>query len=141
MVTVSDDKAAVVDGPRQERAGTGEDASGAAAEAWRTLWPLMDLVTPMALRVAATLRLADALPADGDGMPVGKLAVRAGADQDALARMLRYLAAHGVFAEPSPGVFAVNGTAALLRSDDPAGIRIWLDLDSCGRLPAQWRDP
>jgi hypothetical protein len=31
--------------------------------AWQVLGPLMDLVTPMALRVAATLRLADFMPA------------------------------------------------------------------------------
>ncbi len=35
--------------------------------AWQVLGPLMDLVTPMALRVAATLRLADFMPDDGTG--------------------------------------------------------------------------
>jgi len=36
------------------------------------------------------------------------LAERAGADPEALARMLRHLVAHGVFTEPRPGQFAVN---------------------------------
>ncbi|HEY6494564.1 MAG TPA: hypothetical protein VIZ43_14915 [Trebonia sp.] len=48
---------------------------------WQSLWPLMDLVTPMALRVAATLRLADFMPDDGTGQAtaLGDLAERAGA--------------------------------------------------------------
>jgi hypothetical protein len=44
----------------------GESLSPVAA-AWRALAPLMDLVTPMALRVAATLRLADEMPDQGSG--------------------------------------------------------------------------
>jgi 2,7-dihydroxy-5-methyl-1-naphthoate 7-O-methyltransferase len=102
--------------------------------AWQTLAPLMDLVTPMAIRVAATLRLADFLPDDGAGsaVPIGELAARTGADPDALARMLRHLVAHGVFAEPRPGEFAASPTAALLRSGQPASMRAWLDLDGFG---------
>jgi hypothetical protein len=37
-----------------------------------------------------------------------------------------------VFAEPSPGEFAANPTAALLRTDQPASIQAWLDLDGFG---------
>jgi SAM-dependent methyltransferase len=104
------------------------------AQAWRAMAPLMDLVTPMAMRVAATMRLADLMPDDGSGesAPVAELAGRAGADPDALARMLRHLAAHGVFTEPRPGEFAVNATAAPLRSGHPASMRSWLDLDGFG---------
>ncbi|MBV9444866.1 MAG: methyltransferase [Streptosporangiaceae bacterium] len=92
----------------------------------------MDLVTPMALRVAATLRLADFMPDDGagEGAAIGDLAERAGADPDALARMLRHLVQHGVFTEKGPGQFAVNETAALLRTGQPAAL--WLDLDGFG---------
>jgi hypothetical protein len=102
--------------------------------AWQTLAPLMDLITPMALRVAATLRLADFLPDDGTGacVAVADLAARAGADPEALARMLRHLVARGVFTEPRPGEFAANPTAALLRTDQPASMRAWLDLDGFG---------
>jgi 2,7-dihydroxy-5-methyl-1-naphthoate 7-O-methyltransferase len=110
-------------------AGTGRQA---VMSAWQVLGPLMDLVTPMALRVAATLRLADFMPDDatGDGATIGDLAERAGADPEALARMLRHLVAHGVFTEPRPGRFAANQTAAMLRTGEPG--LMWLDLDGFG---------
>jgi len=100
--------------------------------AWRALAPLMDLVTPMALRVAATLRLADFVPDEGTGeaTAMGDLAERAGADPDALARVLRHLVQHGVFTEPRPGQFAANQSAAMLRTGQPAAL--WLDLDGFG---------
>ncbi|MFB4315265.1 methyltransferase [Actinomadura sp. 21ATH] len=109
-------------------------ADEAMMAAWDALGPLMDLVTPMALRVAATLRLADHLPpaGSGRGTAVEELAERAGADPDALGRLLRHLVHHGVFTEPRPGEFALDRTAALLRSDHPAGMRAWLDLDGFG---------
>jgi hypothetical protein len=92
----------------------------------------MDLMTPMALRVAATLRLADFMPDDGTGeaATLPDLAERAGANPDALARLLRHLVQHGVFAEPRPGEFAANQTAALLRTGQPAAE--WLNLDGFG---------
>src|SRR4051794_36394246 len=49
-----------------------------------TLWAAADLVTPMAIRVAATLRLADHIAA-GTGTAVA-LAAAVDADPDALAR-------------------------------------------------------
>ena len=100
--------------------------------AWQVLGPLMDLVTPMALRVAATLRLADFMPDDstGAGTGLGDLAERAGADPEALARMLRHLVQHGVFTEPRPGQFAANQAAALMRTGQPGAV--WLDLDGFG---------
>jgi hypothetical protein len=100
--------------------------------AWQALEPLMDLMPPMALRVAATLRLADFMPDDGTGagIAVSDLAGRVRANPDALARLLRYLVHRGVFSEPRPGEFAVNQTAALLRSGQPG--HTWLDLDGFG---------
>jgi predicted transcriptional regulator len=108
------------------------DAGTESMAAWQVLGPLMDLVTPMALRVAATLRLADFLPDDGTGeaTSVEDLAERVGANSDALARTLRHLVQHGVFREPSPGRFAVNETAALLRAGSPGAV--WLDLEGFG---------
>jgi hypothetical protein len=98
--------------------------------AWRVLASRMDLVTPMAIRVAATLRLADLM---GDrAVGVDELSERSGTDPDALGRLLRHLVCQGVFSEPQPGRFAVNDVAALLRSDHPAAMRMWLDLDGFG---------
>lgn len=107
-----------------------DDSTDGAPAAWAALAPLMDLITPMALRVAATLRIADLV---GDGaVDVTELAERSGTDADALARMLRHLVAHGVFAEPEPGRFAADERARLLRTDHPAGMHTWLDLDGFG---------
>ncbi|TLF76719.1 methyltransferase [Nocardia cyriacigeorgica] len=96
-------------------------------DAWKTLGPLIDLATPMAMRVAATLRIADFV-ADGP-LPVDELAQRSNTDADALGRLLRHLVCHGVFSEPGPGTFGDNEIAALLRSDHPSRMRGHLDLD------------
>ncbi|WP_327093033.1 methyltransferase [Nonomuraea sp. NBC_01738] len=112
---------------------TDEDVHGqpsAWEAAWEVLAPVTDMITPMAVRVAATLRLADHL--DGEAVAVEELARRSGADADALARLLRHLITRGLFAEPEPGRFAVNEAAALLASDHPAGMRGQLDLDGFG---------
>jgi 2,7-dihydroxy-5-methyl-1-naphthoate 7-O-methyltransferase len=101
-----------------------------APSAWQLLAPITDLVTPMAVRVAATLRLADLVA--GGVEHVDDLAERTGTDADALGRMLRHLTRHGVFAEPSPGRFTINETADLLRSDHPSGMRTAFDLDEFG---------
>ena len=128
----SGDQTRSADGGLSGTAGTDAGTIQAETAAWQTLGPLMDLVTPMALRVAATLRLADSMPDDGggEGAVLADLAERAGADPDALARMLRHLVQHGVFTEPSPGQFAANQTAALLRTGQPGAV--WLDLDGFG---------
>nr|UUG47319.1 o-methyltransferase [Amycolatopsis sp.] len=91
---------------------------------------LSDLLTPWAVRVAATLRLADLIAAGHTRIET--LADKAGADPDALARLLRYLACRSVFAEPEPGVFALTGLARPLLGDHPANRRARLDLDGMG---------
>jgi hypothetical protein len=132
MLMTPGEQAAAGDGGRPGTAGADVGAGQAVMAAWQALWPLMDLVTPMALRVAATLRLADFMPDDGtgEGAVLGDLAELAGADPEALARMLRHLVQHGVFTEPRPGQFAANQTAALLRAGQPGAA--WLDLDGFG---------
>ncbi|MDG4820282.1 methyltransferase [Asanoa sp. WMMD1127] len=100
------------------------------ASAWERLAPLTDLITPMAVRVAATLRLADLIAGGADR--VEDLAERTGTDADALGRMLRHLTRHGVFTEPAPGRFALDDTAELLRDDHPAGMRKAFDLTEFG---------
>jgi hypothetical protein len=98
--------------------------------AWQRLAPITDLVTPMAVRVAATLKLAD-LVAGGAGH-VDDLADRTGTNAEALGRMLRHLVCQGLFAEPELGRFTLNETADLLRSDHPAGMRMMFDLNEFG---------
>jgi hypothetical protein len=98
--------------------------------AWQLLSPVIDLVTPMAVRVAATLGLAD-LIAGGTGR-VSELAERTGTDADALGRLLRHLACHGVFAESAAGRFTNSEISGLLRSDHPSGMRRQLDLTEFG---------
>lgn len=98
--------------------------------AWQRMAPVADLVTPMAVRVAATLGLADLL-AQGP-QPSAELARLSHTDPDALDRMLRHLVNHGVFIESEPGSFALNDLASLLRSDHPSGMRVQMDLRGFG---------
>jgi hypothetical protein len=89
---------------------------------------MADIFTPLAVRTVATLNVADALR-DGP-LPVADLAARCGARGPLLARVLDHLVARGVFAEVEPGVFAVNGAAQVLYSDDPSGVRNFLAMDN-----------
>jgi precorrin-6B methylase 2 len=95
-----------------------------------SLWTLTDLITPMAVRVAATLRVADRI--DAGTTEIEALAHEVGADAGALARLLRHLASHDVFAEPEPGVFALGPLGRPLLDDDPSATRGWLDLEGFG---------
>jgi len=61
------------------------------SEAARRLWQLGDLVSPMAVRVAATLRLPDHIA--GGATTAAALAERTGSNPDALGRLLRHLVA------------------------------------------------
>lgn len=82
------------------------------------LWALMrGAMATQALRVAAQLRIADAL---AEGMKaVEELA--GDADADAVHRVLRALASEGVFAEEEPRVFRNTAASALLRTDSEEG--------------------
>jgi hypothetical protein len=89
---------------------------------------LSDLVTPYAIRAAATLRLADLIEA-GARRP-DELARRSGSDAAALERLLRHLVTKGVFAQPEPGTFALTDLSRLLLADQGnRGMRPWLDAD------------
>lgn len=103
--------------------------------AWHQLQPLMDLATPWALRVVATLRIPD-LIASGV-TELAALAERSSADAETLARVLRFLVARGVFEEPGPGSFALTPTGRLL--EEKEGVRAWLDQDGFGgRMDRAW---
>ncbi|MBX9396601.1 methyltransferase [Streptomyces sp. TRM72054] len=91
---------------------------------------LADVVTPWAIRVAATLRLADHIAEGHTALP--DLARAAGADPDALRRMLRVLTGRGVFAEPAEDTYALTPAAELLKDSGAFGLRAWYDLDGMG---------
>ena len=70
------------------------------------LWTLSDLSTPWCVHVVATLRVAEHIEA-GKG-EIGALAEAAGADREALDRVMRHLVSKGLFEQPERGRFALN---------------------------------
>ncbi len=103
--------------------------------AWLKLQPLMDLTTPWAVRVVATLRVPDLI---ASGLTrLEELARRCSTDEEMLGRILRFLVTRGVFEEPEPGSFTLTPTGRLL--EDAAGVRGWLDQDGFGgRMDRTW---
>lgn len=91
------------------------------------LWAAADLLTPMCIRVAATLRLADHLTA---GLRTAEgLATVTSTDPDALGRVLRHLVTARVLTRSAGGEYGLTGLGERLREDHPDGVRRWLDLD------------
>ena len=91
------------------------------------LWPMADLVTPMALRVAATLRVADHIR---EGLrTAGEIAQAVNADPDALDRVLRHLASVDVFSRDESGRYSLTTRSEWLCDDHPSGNRAVLDID------------
>ena len=74
-----------------------------------------------ALHTAARLGVADVV--GEDPVSVDVLAERVGADPSALHRVMRLLAASGVFSEASPGVFASTPLSEGLKEDFPTSVR------------------
>ncbi|SHF01715.1 methyltransferase [Streptoalloteichus hindustanus] len=86
---------------------------------------LTDLVTPAAVR--AVVRLGVVELAAGGPTRLADLAERSGADAGALERLLRHLVGCGVFAEPSPRVFALTDVGRLLRDEHRGSRMDWID--------------
>ncbi|ASU86267.1 methyltransferase [Nocardiopsis gilva YIM 90087] len=82
------------------------------------------LIHARALQIAAELRIGDLL-ADGP-RTAADLATATDTHTDALYRMLRMLAARGVFTETDPGCFALTDLGAPLRSDHPYSVHATL---------------
>lgn len=91
-----------------------------------TLLRLGGLHTPMAVRVAATLRLVDHIAA-GARTPAA-LAKVTGADPNALLRIIRHLVAVGVLTAAPNGEIEPTAVGRLLADDHPAQQRAWFDL-------------
>jgi hypothetical protein len=86
-----------------------------------------------AVYVAAELGVADLL-ADG-ALSAGELARRTGTHEQSLYRVLRLLAALGVFDEDEPGAFRLTIIGDRLRTGAPAGLRSWATfLDAIGAI-------
>jgi O-methyltransferase len=102
------------------------DEDGMAAK----LWAMANLGTPMAVRVAATLRIADHIAAGVRTAP--ELAEAVSADADALDRLMRYLTIRGLLSRDETGQYALTAQGEPLRTDHPAGIHGWMDIDGLG---------
>jgi len=95
------------------------------------LWAMASLGSPMAVRVAATLRLADHIAAGYQ--TAEELAREVGADAGALDRLLRYLAVRKVLNRDESGRFTLAALGEPLLEDHPAGLRAWLDVTGVGQ--------
>src|SRR5689334_15230382 len=92
------------------------------------LWALADLATPMAIRVAATLRIADHIARGVQTTPA--LADVAGAHPEALDRLLRHLVTIGLLTYDAAGLYNLTELGEALRDDYPARLRPMLDVGS-----------
>lgn len=97
------------------------------AESDSGLWAMADLVTPMAIRVAATLRIADHITLAR--RTATELAEVTHSEADALDRVLRHLASEGVLSRDDDGRYALTARGEELRDDHPAGTRVRLDIE------------
>ncbi|MFI7639302.1 methyltransferase [Nonomuraea sp. NPDC049400] len=88
---------------------------------------MADLATPMAIRVAATLGVADQI---ASGRRTAREAADAlGVHAGALDRLLRHLVAIGLLDRDDAGAYTLTGFGEQLRDDHPAGKRKWLTTD------------
>jgi 2,7-dihydroxy-5-methyl-1-naphthoate 7-O-methyltransferase len=97
-------------------------------QAWGgPLWPAADLITPMAVRVAATLRVADAITAGVTSGP--ELAARLGVAADPLVRVLDHLVTAELLRCDENTGYALTDAGQWLRDDHPEGVRASIDLE------------
>ncbi|MBV8827712.1 MAG: hypothetical protein JO108_00635 [Acidobacteriaceae bacterium] len=82
------------------------------------------LIVHQALYAAAALSVADLL--EGNACTTSDLAAQLAVNEDALYRLMRFLASHGVFEETSPRTFANTDLSCFLRSGVPGSVRSFL---------------
>jgi hypothetical protein len=85
------------------------------------------------LHIVAECGAADVI--GPDGATPDAIAARTGLTADALDRMLRLLAAYGVFAHGPGGTYRHTPSSELLRSDHPSSIRSYVRMAG---MPAYW---
>ncbi len=91
------------------------------------LWAMADLFTPMAVRVAATLCLADHIAGGADTLAA--LAERTGCDHDALGRLVDHLVVIGVLRRRGMDTLSLTDLGEQLREGHPGNGRAWLDIE------------
>lgn len=89
-----------------------------------------------ALFVAARLDVATTLGTET--LDTSALAGRVGANPDALGRLMRMLAAIGVFEECTPMVFRNNKLSNCLRTDDPQSVRAMILMHNSEAISRPW---
>ena len=87
---------------------------------------LADLVTPMAIRVAATLRVADHIGSGRTTAP--EIAHASAVDVDALERLLRHLVSVDVLGCDASHRYSLSERGEWLREDHVSGLRSVLDI-------------
>jgi hypothetical protein len=85
------------------------------------------------LHVIADFGVADAVAPQGS--TPADIAAQTGLDADAIDRMLRLLAAHGIFEHATDGRYAHTAASLLLRSDNPRSLRSYVRMNG---MPAFW---
>jgi hypothetical protein len=85
------------------------------------------------LHVIADCGAADAVGTNG--ATPAEIAAQVGLEADALDRMLRLLAAHGIFERTTDGRYAHSPASLLLRSDHPHSLRSYVRMNG---MPAFW---
>jgi hypothetical protein len=85
------------------------------------------------LHVIADCGAADAV--GPHGATPAEIAAHTGLDADALDRMLRLLASHGIFARTADGRYEHSPASLLLRSDHPQSLRSYVRMNG---MPAFW---
>src|SRR5688572_20680263 len=85
------------------------------------------------LHVIADCGAADAI--GPSGATPAEIAAHTGLDADALDRMLRLLASHGIFESSADGRYRHSPASLLLRSDDPRSLRSYVRMNG---MPAFW---
>lgn len=88
------------------------------------------------LHVAARLNIAEIL--GDERLAVDKIAIRVSAKPDAIYRLLRMLAAMGIFEEVSPRVFANNRLSQPLRDGRPDSVRAMILMHNSDEMSRPW---
>ena len=117
--------------PEQTKATGGAEATGPSPR--ETVWAVATAgFAARCLHAVADIGVADGI--EDSPMPVATLASVCGVDADALDRVLRLLAAHGVFERRGQG-YGHTAVSRLLRSDDPMSMRPFVLMAG---MPLMW---